>query len=490
VKSELKVSIDPRPPRAASEGYILVVDDDPSICDTLATMLHFKGYRTEVAHTGPEALKKARQDPPDLVLLDVMMPEMDGLEVCREFRSDPRLSDTRVLILTAREGRKDIVQALEAGAADYITKPFYIDELVARVRTNLEVKHYHDDLAAMLRISQAVSSSLEIENVLYTIVSELAQVVQSDRASLIKVVDRHTGYVVATQDDPHLHNLSIDLEGYPEIQKASAEGDVVVVDDTHTDPLIGPVLHMLPVRKSIMIVPLRVQREDLGEYVLQSSRRYRPYSEHDVKFARVVANAAANGLANAALYEQAEIDNQRLTRLANTDDQTGLYNHRYFYQRLEDEFKRAHRYGSDLSLILLDIDHFKQVNDTYGHQQGDAVLREMAAVLHRTIRETDLLARYGGEEFAVLLPETNLSGTYQQAERLRRQIKAHYFEALMGKPLTISCGVACLPFSDQEFPVPRQRQDALISWADQALYTAKRGGRDRTITFEGRASHE
>ena len=490
MSTELKVSVEPRAPRAISDGYILVVDDDPSICDTLATMLQFKGYRTDIAHTGPAALQLARREPPDLVLLDVMMPEMDGLAVCREFRSDPRLADSRVVMLTARDGRKDVVQALEAGASDYVTKPFYIDELVARVRTNLEVKRYHDDLAAMLRISQAVSSSLEIEKVLYTIVSELAQVVQSDRASLIKIVDRHTGYVVATQDDPNLHNLSIDLDGYPEIQKASAEGDVVVVEDTHTDPLIGPVVHTLPARKSIMIVPLRVQRADLGEYVLQSSRRYWPYTEHEVKFARVVANAAANGLANAALYEQAAIDNQRLNRLANTDDQTGLFNHRYFYQRLEEEFKRADRYRSDLSLILLDIDHFKQVNDTYGHQQGDAVLRELAAVLHRTIRETDQLARYGGEEFAVLLPETNLAGAYQQAERLRRQVKAHYFEALSGKPLTISCGVACLPFSSEEFAAPRHRQDALISWADQALYTAKRGGRDRTITFEGRPSHE
>ena len=169
------------------------MDDDPSICDTLATMLQFKGYRTDIAHTGPAALQLARREPPDLVLLDVMMPEMDGLAVCREFRSDPRLADARVVMLTARDGRKDVVQALEAGASDYVTKPFYIDELVARVRTNLEVKRYHDDLAAMLRISQAVSSSLEIEKVLYTIVSELAQVVQSDRASLIKIVDRHTG---------------------------------------------------------------------------------------------------------------------------------------------------------------------------------------------------------------------------------------------------------------------------------------------------------
>jgi DNA-binding response OmpR family regulator len=153
VTTDLKVSVEPRPPRAASDGYILVVDDDPSICDTLATMLQFKGYRTEVAHTGPNALKIARGDPPDLVLLDLMMPEMDGLAVCRDFQPDPRLSDVRVLMLTARDGRKDVVQALEAGASDYVTKLFYIDELVARVHTNLEVKRYHDGPAAMLQDS-------------------------------------------------------------------------------------------------------------------------------------------------------------------------------------------------------------------------------------------------------------------------------------------------------------------------------------------------
>jgi diguanylate cyclase (GGDEF)-like protein len=243
-------------------------------------------------------------------------------------------------------------------------------------------------------------------------------------------------------------------------------------------------------RKSVLIVPLQVMHEELGNYVLQSSREYRPYTESEIKFAQVVASAAANGLANAALYEQVESDNQRLTRLANTDDLTGLYNHRHFYQRLEEEYKRAERYSSDLSLILLDLDHFKLINDTAGHPQGDAVLRELSTVLHRTTRETDLLARYGGEEFAMLLPETHLAGAFQQAERLRRQIKSHYFEALLGKPLTISCGVACLPFSQDSFKAPRHRQDALIAWADQALYTAKRGGRDRSVTSEARPDEE
>ncbi len=476
--------------RRVDDGFILVVDDDPSICDTLATMLQFKGYKTAVARNGRDALVAARESPPDLVLLDMMMPGMDGLAVCRALFEDPQLAGVRVLMLTARSGRQDVISCLEAGASDYVTKPFFIDELVARIRTNLEVKRYHDDLAAMLRISQAVSSSLDIEKVLFTIVSELAEVVQSDRASLIKIVDQESGYVVATRDDPDLHNLQIDLANYPEIQQAAAAHEVVIIEDTHADPLMAPVLDRLPARKSVMIVPLQVHHEKLGNYVLQSSRAFRPYAEGEIQFARVVAGAAANGLANAALYEQAEIDNQRLTRLANTDDLTGLFNHRHFYQRLEDDFKRADRYSSDLSLILLDLDLFKQVNDTLGHQQGDAVLRELATVLHRTIRETDLLARYGGEEFAVLLPETSLAGAFQQAERLRRQIKAHYFEALQGKPLTISCGVACLPFSTGTFPAPRHRQDALIAGADQALYTAKRGGRDRSITFEGRPAEE
>jgi len=199
------------------------VDDDPSICDTLTTMLQFKGYRTSVARNGKEAIDIARSHPPDLVLLDVMMPEVDGVTVCRTFREDPRLRDVRILMLTARSGRQDVVRALEAGASDYVTKPFFFDELVARIRTNMEVKRYHDDLAAMLRISQAVSSSLDSDKVLYTIVSELGEVVQSDRASLIKVADRETGYVVATRDDPEIRNLRIDLLDYPEIQKAFVE---------------------------------------------------------------------------------------------------------------------------------------------------------------------------------------------------------------------------------------------------------------------------
>jgi len=452
-------------------------------------MLQFKGYRTAVARNGREAIETARQEPPDLVLLDVMMPEVDGLAVCRIFKQDPKLKDVRILMLTAKSGREDVVEALGAGASDYVTKPFFFDELDARIRTNLEVKRYHDDLAAMLRISQAVSSSLDSDEVLFTIVSELGAVVKSDRVSLIKVIDERTGYLVATREEPEMRNQEISLEEYPEILKAASERRVVVIDDTDNDPLLADVTERIPGRKSVLIVPLDIRKE-LGEYVMLSSREHRPYTRPEIRFAQVVASAAANGLANSALYEQAAVDNQRLSTLANTDDLTALYNHRHFYQRLEDEYKRAERYSSDLGLILLDLDHFKNVNDTFGHQRGDAVLKELANVLVRTIRETDLVARYGGEEFAVLLPETGMAGAFRQAERMRREVKAHYFEALQGKTLTISCGVACMPFGSEDFTSPQHRQDALIAWADQALYTAKRGGRDRSITSEARQSAE
>ena len=168
--------------------------------------------------------------------------------------------------------------------------------------------------------------------------------------SLIKVIDDRTGYLVATREEPEMRNQEISLEEYPEILKAASERRVVVIDDTDNDPLLADVTERIPGRKSVLIVPLDVHKE-LGEYVLLSSRTPRPYTRPEIRFAQVVASAAANGLANAALYEQAAVDNQRLSTLANTDDLTGLYNHRHFYQRLEDEFKRAERYNSDLGLI-------------------------------------------------------------------------------------------------------------------------------------------
>ncbi|WIG98823.1 diguanylate cyclase [Myxococcus sp. SDU36] len=162
-----------------------------------------------------------------------------------------------------------------------------------------------------------------------------------------------------------------------------------------------------------------------------------------------------------------------LQRLSSTDGLTGVHNHRHFQERLREEFRRAQRYDDALSLILLDLDYFKEINDKYGHSAGDGVLRDVAAALTRGVRETDLVARYGGEEFAVLLPRTHLTGALTVAERVRRELRALRLEVEDGLQVTASFGVSCFPHRTVLTP------EQLLLTADEALYQAKRDGRDR-----------
>lgn len=162
-----------------------------------------------------------------------------------------------------------------------------------------------------------------------------------------------------------------------------------------------------------------------------------------------------------------------LQRLSSTDGLTGVHNHRHFQERLRDEFRRAQRYDDAMSLILLDLDHFKNVNDRYGHTAGDGVLREVAAALQRGVRETDLVARYGGEEFAVLLPRTHLTGALTVAERVLKELRALRLGTEGHLRVTASLGVSSFPHRFVLSP------EQLLLTADEALYRAKHEGRDR-----------
>jgi diguanylate cyclase (GGDEF)-like protein len=193
-----------------------------------------------------------------------------------------------------------------------------------------------------------------------------------------------------------------------------------------------------------------------------------------------MAHASANSLYNAFLFEQVEDEKTRLEKLAITDYLTGIYNIRYFYHRIVQEFSRSQRYASPISCLMLDIDHFKKINDVYGHKIGDQVLREFATVLKKHSRKSDVLARYGGEEFILLLPETPPDGAAAEAERIRTYIKDHRFKSLKGgRTITVSVGIAT-------YPDPRIRTyDDLISCADTALFTAKNSGRNQVSVYAG-----
>lgn len=356
------------------KNKILVVDDVAVNVQLLTTYLTSVGYDVCTARDGQEALDKVSETQPDLILLDVMMPKLNGFEVCERLKSDPLTKIIPVIMVTALNEIEDKIKATEAGADDFVSKPFNKLELLTRVKSLLRIKQLHDELRAKVR----------------------------------------------------------------ELEQAR----------------------------------------------------------------------------------------ERLRQLAITDGLTGLYNHRYLKEHLEQELLRANRHQSRVSVVMLDIDHFKKFNDTFGHPAGDTILRTMARLLRDNIRKIDIAARYGGEEFFLVLIETNKNAAMQAAEKVRRLVEAHQFDlandgypaspfaaapSLLGwtpsagateaessvagvmtatnveskavtgnhfafnHHLTISMGVATFPDDAVEI-------NQLIEVADQRLYKAKKQGRNQVVT--------
>lgn len=286
----------------------LLVDDEEVNLYALKLILESRGYRCLTASNGPDALRAASDVLPDVIILDIHMPVMDGYEVCRRLKDDPRTRPIPIIFLTARyRDQEEVIRGLDLGANDYVTKPFNADELLARVGVMVRVRTAEDAM-------------------------------------------RHASH---------------------------------------------------------------------------------------------------------------------------TDDLTGLYNRRFLQQRLEEELHRASRYSLKLSCIMLDIDHFKSINDAHGHAAGDHILREVATVIRHHVRRSDLAIRYGGEEFMLILFENEKNGAMRVAERIRADVASRHFEwNRIPLKVTVSSGVAVFP--DEGISTPQE----LIERADAALYSAKASGRN------------
>ncbi len=303
------------------ESLILIVDDNPDNLEIISTRLQFRGYNVATAERGEEAIGIVHDRRPDLMLLDIMMPDMDGYEVARRIRATEDLAYIPIIFVTARDSTEDKVTGLDAGADDYLTKPINFPELEARVRSMLRIKRLQDQL---------------------------------------------------------------------------------------------------------------------------------------------------------------EEKNKELEELSISDGLTGLYNHRHIHELLQEEFERSKRSGEPVSVVMLDLDKFKAVNDTWGHQAGDHVLVTLADILRETAREVDRLGRYGGEEFIAVLPEADSDAAITFAERVRDMVEKQKFEIDEEEPLhlTISVGVATHP---DDAPDGARR---LVYYADQALYSAKNTGRNTVVRFD------
>lgn len=468
------------------KGKVLVVDDDNVLRKSIANILIKAGYEVMEAGSGNEAIRKIVVSKPDLILLDLIMPDIDGYKVCRMVRNELNSLATPIIFLTAREEKEDILKGLEVGANDYIIKPVDPFELETRVKSHLRLKGLYDDATAekrdlmtLIEISQAVSSTLSSKEILDTIVQKVAEVIDVARCSIVRIGKKEgVGHVLTAYENPNIKNLPIDLDKYPELKKALSKKDTVIIDDIYNDPLLAEVRDYLRDLDftSLLVVPIIVRAEAVGILFLRTSRRASSFTQRETKLCQVIANFAGNALMNAHLFESMELANLELEKLAMTDGLTGAYNHRHFRKMLDDEFNRARRYESPLSCIMMDIDYFKNINDAFGHGQGDTVLKEITDVIKENVRQTDVVARYGGEEFVILLPQTNKEGAFIQAERIRNAIKSY---RCSGRDrcimVTVSLGVSTYPASDIT------KADDLVGFADNALYEAKANGRDRTV---------
>ena len=336
-----------------------------------------------------------------------------------------------------------------------------------------------DDLSSVLEILRGLSTQRRAHDILYIFVEQIAAAINVDRCSVVRVWggDDH-GHVLASHEDASIYDLSISLDKYPEMRSALSSGEKVVINDVERHPMVQSIRTELATAgiTAIIVVPIVLNDENVGSFILRAVQRGGGFTERDVHFCEIVAEAAASSLERAQLFDNIQKANERLEYLAITDGLTGLHNYRYFRERLEEEFARAVRYRLPLACMIIDVDDFKSVNDTFGHLTGDSVLRELANRTRHSVRKNDIVARYGGEELVAILPQTSLEGARQQAERLRVHVSGEPYKDLPpDKRITVSIGVVILDLDKMA------NADALIHEADAALYEAKGSGKDQVI---------
>jgi two-component system cell cycle response regulator len=380
------------------------------------------------------------------------------------------------------------VRSLGLGANDFIPKPFKVKELLARVKAHLRVGRELNQARAearsrseMVDIMQEVTTSLKPDEIYQVLVRRVAQALNISRCSiLLGGPDEGSATVVAAYENPMLRNLPVRLRRYPEISQCLATGEVVLCRDVCTDPLFREIREEwnaegrpIPTR-SALCLPFSLQGATVGVFYLRTTGEDSPLNDTDLDFSGQVIRAAVAALEKAYDLEHAVAGQEEMRQLAETDPLTSVYNRRALMEKLEQEMDRAARYATRLTGMMIDIDNFKQINDTHGHLVGDKVLKQLANLLKREQRSVDIVARYGGEEFVVLLPETTTGESRNFAERILKRVATHDFgETGRSVRVTISIGVA-------SYPDERVTDGlSLLKLADSHLYRAKNDGRNR-----------
>ncbi|MDJ0789109.1 MAG: diguanylate cyclase [Myxococcota bacterium] len=458
----------------APKARVLIVDDT-RFHRELARDALAKTAQVEMCEDGEQALERLSRGPVDLVLTDLTMPGLSGLELLERIqRAHP---GTDVVIVTANASVDSAVHALRAGATDYLQKPVRAEDLILVVERTLgrralvEENRRLRDERAVLEACKSLTPCLEPEDV-YAVALDLALGSVGRPAGV--AVYRRTALVgsEAVQCRGLHESVEVPLRKIlagdkPFDLDAMAGQDPVGALVWDSGPGLDALTRAGIETERLLVLPLQGEQNEIGVVIVFDDGR--PFEDDECQRAEWVQGHANVSLRNAERYRRAR-------DRAFVDDVTELYNARYLTEAMEREIQRSERYGSELSVLFLDLDRFKLVNDNHSHLVGTEALRELSRVLLESVRQVDTLARYGGDEFTILLVDTREAQALEVAERIRSSVAGHAFEA-PGQTLSLTCSVGVATY-----PRHGTTREALLEAADKAMYRAKSNGRNRVCS--------
>lgn len=452
---------------------ILLVDDKAANISLLTAILEEKGYQISAAGDGEQAIKIAGFVQPDLILLDIMMPGIDGFETCRRLKHQQETKVIPVIFISAKSDIEDILMGFSVGGVDYINKPFYKEEVCARIQSQLKIQSLN---------KQLVSSELKM--------SQLLENYQYQSQRLQQIVDHIAAGIIEIN---HLGNICF---ANPAIEKLFAytteELEAIQFFELLAEPYAGRY------KKKFKDCALdnacidEILEEDLSgdnaednaeENVVEIIAKQKNGSEFPVDFSLIKISVGKEMymavIQDTTMHKEKE---QQLRHLSNIDPLTKLVNRRYFEQQFKNEWQRNQRgmrNNNQLAFFMIDIDFFKQFNDTYGHQAGDACLVNIAhSIVNNTRRSRDIVARLGGEEFGVIITETSKQDVIKIAEQIRNDIYALKIPHSSSKYGFVSISLGGVISSSVD---DCNSSAALYDKADQLMYQAKRSGRNQCV---------